>query len=441
MEKGTLVEFKLQGDRHLGVIDRQDGKNRWIVVDERGQPHSVAPRQINYQIAGETYNPSQIADILSGIEPYLDLSNLEVAWELLVEEGLAVTSEEMALLLFSESSPSQSYAAHCLLSDDTVYFKQKGNSYEPRTKSQVAERKHQLEVEALKAKGQQEFLARVEQALIGKEVKWQKYDCQRLEVLEKYATFLAELSDMARKGLDDNSLARFYPPPAQILETMNVLGRPATPSGTFKFLVDLGWWSPHENLFLRRLSIPVSFSSKVLEVARKQLESNPPDPDSDRLDLTHLKVYTIDDESTTEIDDGLSWEKLSDLKERVWIHIADPTRWLVPEDELDLEARRRGSTVYLPTGMVSMFPELLATGPMSLVQGKHCCALSFGVILDESGAVEEYSIHTSYIKPTYRLTYEDVGEMLELRVQAEPEIAAIAKWAKKDGIGVMSKGQ
>ena len=75
MEKGTLVEFKLQGDRHLGVIDRQDGKNRWIVVDERGQPHSVAPRQINYQIAGETYNPSQIADILSGIEPYLDLSN------------------------------------------------------------------------------------------------------------------------------------------------------------------------------------------------------------------------------------------------------------------------------------------------------------------------------------------------------------------------------
>jgi len=38
------------------------------------------------------------------------------------------------------------------------------------------------------------------------------------------------------------------------------------------------------------------------------------------------------------------------------VHIADPTRWLLPEDELDLEARRRGSTVYLPTGMISMFP-------------------------------------------------------------------------------------
>jgi exoribonuclease-2 len=68
---------------------------------------------------------------------------------------------------------------------------------------------------------------------------------------------------------------------------------------------------------------------------------------------------------------------------------------------------------------------------MSLVQGKVCCALSFGIILDASGAVEDYSIYASLIKPTYRLTYEDVDEMLDLGVEAEPEIAAIAKWATK----------
>lgn len=196
-------------------------------------------------------------------------------------------------------------------------------------------------------------------------------------------------------------------------------------------LVDLGWWSPHENLFLRRSSIPVQFPTKVLEVSQQRLQSPPPDPDVNRLDLTYLKVYTIDDESTTEIDDGLSWEQLPDGRERLWVHIADPTRFLMPEDELDLEARKRGSTVYLPTGMVPMFPEILATGPMSLVQGQVCCALSFGIILDASGAVENYSIHASLIKPTYRLTYEDVDEMLDLDVQAEPEIAAIARWANK----------
>ncbi|WP_088239624.1 ribonuclease catalytic domain-containing protein [Calothrix rhizosoleniae] len=432
MEKGTLVEFKFQGDRRLGIIDRPDGKNRWIAIDKRGQSHSIAPRQINYQITGQTYEPSQIPTFLSEIEPYLDPSSLEVAWELLVDDGGVVTPQEMAILLFSESEPSQSYAAHRLLSDDKIYFKQKGNAYEPRTAAQVAERKHQLEVEAIKAKEQQEFLVRVEQAVAGEAVEWQKYDRHRLEAIEKYATFLAELPELTRKReLNDDALVRSYPPPAPVLETMNMLGRPANPQGAFQLLVDLGWWSPHENVFLRRSSIPIQFPNKVLEVAQQQLASQPPDPDSERLDLTHLKVYTVDDESTTEIDDGLSWETLPDGKERVWIHIADPTRWLIPEDELDLEARKRGSTVYLPTGMVPMFPEVLATGPMSLIQGQVCCALSFGVVLDDSGEVAEYSIHASFIKPTYRLTYEDVDEMLGLGLQAESEIAAIAQWAKK----------
>lgn len=428
MEKGTLVEFRLQGDRRLGVVDRPDGKTRWFVVDERGQSHSLAPRQITYIVTGQTYKSSQIASFLEEVKPYLDPSSLEVAWELLVEDGEAVTPQVMASLLFSESQPPQCYAAYWLLSEDKIYFKQKGDSYEPRTAAQVAERKHQIEIEALKAKGQQEFLARVEQALKGEAVEWQRHDRHRLEALEKYAALLA---DIVRVGLNYDSLARAYPPPAPVLETMNMLGRSATPQGALQLLVDLGWWSPHENLFLRRSSIPVQFPTKVLEVSQQRLQSPPPDPDVNRLDLTYLKVYTIDDESTTEIDDGLSWEQLPDGRERLWVHIADPTRFLMPEDELDLEARKRGSTVYLPTGMVPMFPEILATGPMSLVQGRVCCALSFGIILDASGAVENYSIHASLIKPTYRLTYEDVDEMLDLDVQAEPEIAAIARWANK----------
>ncbi|MEH2325683.1 MAG: ribonuclease R family protein [Nostoc sp.] len=428
MEKGTLVEFRVQGDRRLGIVERPDGKTRWFVVDERGQSHSLAPKQITYTVTGQTYKPSEIASFLEQVKPYLDPSSLEVAWELLVEDGETVTPDQMANLLFSESTAPPCYAAHCLLSDDKLYFKQKGDAYEPRTAAQVAERQHQIEVEALKAKGQQEFLTRVEQALKGEAVEWGRHDRQRLEGLEKYAALIA---DTVRTGVNYDSLARAYPPSAPVLETMTMLGRPTTPQGAFQLLVDLGCWSPYENLFLRRSSIPIQFPNKVLEVAQQRLDFPPIDSDTNRLDLTHLKVYTIDDETTTEIDDGLSWEVLPDGQERLWVHIADPTRWLVPEDELDLEARKRGSTVYLPTGMIPMFPEVLATGPMSLIQGRVCCALSFGIILGTSGGVEDYSIHTSLIKPTYRLTYEDVDEMLQLRVQAEPEIAAIATWAQK----------
>jgi exoribonuclease-2 len=66
---------------------------------------------------------------------------------------------------------------------------------------------------------------------------------------------------------------------------------------------------------------------------------------------------------------------------------------------------------------------------MSLVQGEICNALSFGVILDETGEVMDYTIAPSLVRPTYRLTYDDVDEMLELGVKAEAELEAIARWA------------
>ena len=413
MEKGTLVEFRLSSDRRLAVLERPEGKKHWIAIDDRGQSHTLHPRQISYEIGG-TYKPVDIANFLKDVQPYLDPSSLEVAWELLVEDGETVDPAAMALLLFSEQSPAQCYAAYCLLAEDRLYFKLKGDCYEPRPKAQVAELRHQLDMEAQRQREWQEFIARVQQALAGQPIEWQSSDRLRLDALERFATWGEEATHRA---------------PA--LETLLHLKRPETSQAAFQLLVDLGLWGPHENLFLRRSQIPVHFPLKVLEVAHHCLTSPPPDLNADRLDLTHLKVYTIDDESTREIDDGLSLEYLPDGTQRLWIHIADPTRWLQPGDELDLEARRRNTTLYLPTGMIPMFPAELATGPMSLVQGRVCCALSFGVVLDEAGAIQDYSIHASLIKATYRLTYDDVDEMLELGVQAESELEEISKSAKR----------
>jgi exoribonuclease-2 len=410
VEKGTLIEFRLGGERRLAIADRPEGKKHWIVIDERGQAHTLHPRQITYEVVGCTFKPSEIPNFLNEVHSYLDPSSLEVAWELLVEDGETVTCAQMAQLLFSDQSPPLCYAAFCLLSEDKIYFKQKADSYEPRPAAMVAEIKHQRLAEESKLREQQEFLTRVQQRLSGVTVELQDSDRTRLDALERFVLHPENTSRAAQ-------------------EVLAALGRPQNPQAAFDLLIDLGLWSPHENLFLRRSQIPIHFRREVLEVAQQRLVSPPPDPDPDRLDLTHLKVYTIDDESTQEIDDGLSLEVLNDGRQRLWIHIADPTRLVIPGDELDMEARRRSTTLYLPTGMIPMFPPELATGPMSLVQGRVCPALSFGVVLDEKGKVQEYSIHASIIQPTYRLTYEDVDEMLELGVSAEPEIAAIATWA------------
>jgi exoribonuclease II len=413
VDKGTLVEFRLQGQRHLAVADRPEGKKHWIVLDHYRQSHTLHPRDITFEISGQLFNPEDLAKFQADVDNYLDPESLEVAWEFWQEEGGVVTPATMAEFLFSQQLPSQCYAAHCLLSDDKLYFKQKGEAYEPRSAAQVQELKHQLQREEQRQQERQAFFERVSQAVAGTSVTWEASDRTRLELLERFAT------------LGDDSSQR---PQAQ--ELLTQLQRPTTPEAAFALLVDLGLWTPHENLFLRRSQIPIQFPNSVLEATQTCLTNPPPDLDQDRrLDLTHLKVYTIDDESTQEIDDGLSLEFGESGQAKVWVHIADPSRWLTTGDVLDLEARRRSTTVYLPTGMVPMFPTELATGPMSLVQGQVCFALSFGICLDAAGGVESFEIAPSLIKPTYRLTYEDVDEMLELGI--EPELQALATSAQQ----------
>ncbi|HIK42746.1 ribonuclease catalytic domain-containing protein [Thermoleptolyngbya sp. M55_K2018_002] len=422
MDKGTLVEFRPSGEggagatrpRRLAVVDRPEGKKLWVVIDERGQAHTLHPRDITYTVANQTYKPSEISAFLKEVQPYLDPDSLEVAWELLMEDGETVDPAGMARLLFSDDSPPLQYAAHCLLSDDRLYFKQKGDHYEPRPAAQVKELKHQLSVTLQRQQEWKGFLARLRQVLAGESLEWAAGDRPWLEALERFATLGEEASHRT---------------PA--LEVLSALGRPETPEEAFQLLVDLRLWHPHENLFLRRSQIPIQFPSRVLEVAQRCLIDPPADSSRDRLDLTHLKVYTIDDESTREIDDGLSVEFLPDGQHRIWVHIADPSRWLTPGDALDLEARRRCITLYLPTGMTPMFPPELATGPMSLVQGQLCHAFSFGVLVAADGAIQSYEMHPTLIKPTYRLTYDDVDEMLQLGIQAEPELEILFQTASQ----------
>ena len=425
MDKGTLVEFRGQGDApKLGVVERPEGKKNWVVVDERDHAHTLHPRQITFTASDQLYRAADISAFLKSVEAFLDPSSLEIAWEILIEEGgRAVEPKELAQLLFSEQSVPCCYAAHRLLSEDKLYFKQKGDVYEPRTATQVAELKHQIEREAQRQIEQQAFFERWRHALAGEVVEWQTGDRPYLTALEKYALFAEESTTRATAA-----------------DFLKQIGRPDSPQSAFQVLVDLGLWNVHENLFVRRSNLPMQFSESVLAAVQERLTLTPPDLELDRKDLTPLKVYTIDDESTAEIDDGLSLENLENGRQRVWIHIADPSRWVSLGDELDKEAQRRSTTVYLPTGMIPMFPIELSTGPMSLIQGQLCCALSFGVTLSDDGAVESYDIAPSTIKPTYRLTYDDVDEILELGVQAEPELIALSAWAERRQAWRMGQG-
>ncbi|MFN9535403.1 MAG: ribonuclease catalytic domain-containing protein, partial [Pseudanabaena sp.] len=291
-----------------------------------------------------------------------------------------------------------------------------GQQKEPRSISQVSELKHQAEAAAQRAKLLEEFQQKITDKLAGVDVTWTTSDRSRLDCLERYALHGDEASDKAA---------------AQ--ELLSFAKRSKNEQSAFQMLVDLGIWSEHENLNLLRSQIPIRFANELIAAAQECFTNPIPDKMGDlRRDLTHLHVYTIDDISTTEIDDGLSIETLADGSKRIWIHIADPTRWLDPESALDKDARKRGTSVYLPTGVIPMFPMDLATGPMSLIESKVCHAMSFAVDLDAVGAIANYEIVASLVKPNYRLTYDDVEEMLQLGVEDDLErLADYARLRKK----------
>lgn len=149
------------------------------------------------------------------------------------------------------------------------------------------------------------------------------------------------------------------------------------------------------------------------------------------------QTITIDSADTTEIDDALSVEPLppppgcasppppGTPTHRVWVHIADPTRFVPLGHPLEQEAARRGTSVYFPTGHVPMFPGPLAEGPMSLRQGEASCALTVAVDVDCDGAVVASRVFPSTIQVTYRLTYDGADELLALGLDEEKASGAM----------------
>jgi len=104
-----------------------------------------------------------------------------------------------------------------------------------------------------------------------------------------------------------------------------------------------------------------------------QLVKSPPiDPDAARrVDLTDMPAFAIDPANPYEIDDAISVTKDPGGTEWVWIHIADPTRFVPPHSKADESARVRAGSIFLPDRSFPMFhPTLL--DEMSLKENEAC---------------------------------------------------------------------
>ena len=133
-------------------------------------------------------------------------------------------------------------------------------------------------------------------------------------------------------------------------------------------------------------------------------------PDLPKADVT---AFSIDDESTTEVDDALSLTDLGNGSKRVGIHIAAPSLAIKPGDKMEKNIMERLSTVYFPGGKITMLPENWIAA-FSLDAGAYRPSISIYFDVDNEFNVGE---------PTCKIEAVNIAE--NLRIQTiEPHFNA-----------------
>jgi ribonuclease R len=138
---------------------------------------------------------------------------------------------------------------------------------------------------------------------------------------------------------------------------------------------------------------------------------------SRRRDLAELATFTIDPISARDFDDAISAEEQEDGSIRVWVHIADVSAYVPEGSPVDVEARRRGTSVYAPGAVEPMLPQELSNDVCSLVPGRERLAVT--VELRLAGAeIASASFYRSVIRSDERLDYERVDRIFAGEEQA-----------------------
>lgn len=428
LHKGLLLEFRKESERFLlAVVQKPDGKKNWIVIDQNGVSCSIKPQQVTYVVPGaENFEHTGISEFIQKADKILDPTLLEFAWAELLEKNKSVTAEDLAEIIFGSTDALESYSAHVLLSKDSIYFsvvETKGfrSVYGPRPVLQVEELIRWKTAKESAEKELQEFVQLVMSVKSmpphAKPPKGSWTDEEntrlRIEALEAFAIDACKTDEQKKTA-------------GMILKAM---GLPKLSSSAVNLLIDIGYFPVHVNLDLLKFNIHTEFSDELLAAAENILAVSSDLDEVDRKDLTHLKVYAIDVDEADELDDALSATRLQDGRIQVWIHVADPTRLLQPGSEIDREAMRRGTSIFLPTATFPMFPEKLAMEGMSLRQGELCCAVSVSVTLHTDGSIAEYEVYNSVIRPTYMLTYESANELLHMNLEEEAALRLLSEAA------------
>ncbi|KGY11387.1 exoribonuclease R [Vibrio tubiashii] len=185
---------------------------------------------------------------------------------------------------------------------------------------------------------------------------------------------------------------------------------------------------------IRTHQIPHDWPEAVDKQIEGLGEEVPEEAKEGRVDLRDLPLVTIDGEDARDFDDAVYCEAKKGGGWRLWVAIADVSYYVRPDSALDKEAINRGNSVYFPSQVVPMLPEVLSNGLCSLNPQVDRLCMVCEMTISESGKLSGYKHYEAVMNSHARLTYNKVHDILEgdeeLRERYQPVVSHLEELHK-----------
>lgn len=162
--------------------------------------------------------------------------------------------------------------------------------------------------------------------------------------------------------------------------------------------------------YLEEVKIPSSFP-KILDTEISLIPQTIDKEDqSNRRDLTNKMIVTIDGDDTKDFDDAIYVKKLQNGNYLLGVYIADVSYYVTQNSEIDKEALKRGTSIYLVDQVIPMLPVELSNGICSLNPNQKRFVMACEMEIDQNGKNVNFEIFQGIIESKFRLTYKQVDK-------------------------------
>lgn len=178
---------------------------------------------------------------------------------------------------------------------------------------------------------------------------------------------------------------------------------------------------------------PISFPKAVLDEVNAINMKISEEEIGKRRDFRSITTFTIDPQDAKDFDDALSFRTLENGHYEVGVHIADVSHYVPEGSELDKEAIKRATSVYLVDRVNPMFPEILSNVICSLRPQEEKCCFAAVFELNEKAEVINRWFGRTVIFSDKRFSYEEAQEVLEGKKEGpyKEELLKLNDLAKK----------